>query len=242
VEGDAAMKVHEEALVVSDKCLVFYIDDTGHEKLARNHPVYGLGGCAVLGRDLDRLIFQPWRSVREIITGSANTPLHASTLDTVVDGRGEAAAIIAQFFKLPFYRFAATLSKLTTLPDDISAIRAIREVTELRINEIVRRTLCREVKVIFEASERADPLIEKAFENLQARRGWKDIPTQCYFMPKAANDPGLEVADFVMHAVGRQMRQNLKERDRFRLDYQAVFHSVDRSYTSLMETEAIARA
>jgi hypothetical protein len=124
----------------------------------------------------------------------------------------------------------------------MSAIRAIREITELRINEIVGRTLCREVKAIFEASERADPLIEKAFENLRARRGWKDIPTQCYFMPKEANDPGLEVADFVMHAVGGQMRQNLKKRDRFRLDYQAVFHSVDRSYTSFMETEAIARA
>ncbi len=209
------MKVHKEALVVSDKCLVFYIDDTGHEKLAREHPVYGLGGCAVLGRDLDRLILQPWRSVREIITGSPNTPLHAGTLHTDVDGLEEAAAIIAQFFKLPFYRFAATLSKLTALPDDMSAIRAIREVCRLRINEIVGRTLCREVKVIFEASERADPLIEEAFENLQARRGRKDIRTQCYFMPQDANDPGLEVADFVMQAVGGRTRQNLKSATAF---------------------------
>jgi hypothetical protein len=77
--------------------------------------------------------------------------------------------------------------------------------------------------------------------NFATEPGWKDIPTQCYFMPKDANDPGLELADFVMQAVGGQMRQNLKERGRFRLDYQAVFHSVDRSYTSFMETEAIAR-
>lgn len=60
----------------------------------------------------------------------------------------------------------------------VSAIRAIREATKLRINEIVGRTMCREVKIVFEASERADPLVEKAFEGLQVRRGWKDIPTQ----------------------------------------------------------------
>jgi hypothetical protein len=122
----------------------------------------------------------------------------------------------------------------------MSAIRAVKEVTELRINEIVGRTLCREVRVIFEASGRADPLIEEAFRYLEVRRGWKLIPTQCYFLPKSAGDPGLEVADFVMHAVGGQMRQNLKHRDNLRLDFRAVFHSVYKSYTSFMETEAVA--
>jgi hypothetical protein len=89
------MKVYHEALVVPNKCLVFYIDDTGHETLALGHPVYGLGGCAALGRDLDRLILQPWRSVREIITGSPDTRLHASTFHTIVDGTDVAAEIIA---------------------------------------------------------------------------------------------------------------------------------------------------
>jgi hypothetical protein len=235
------VKVHEEALVVPNKCLVVYIDDTGHEKLARKHTVYGLGGCAVLGRDLDRLILQPWRSVRRVITGSADTPLHASTLHTAVDGLEEAGAIIAQFFKLPFYRLGAIISKLAILPDDLSVIRIIKEVTELRINEIVGRTLCREVKNIFESSDRADPLIEEVFQNLEVRRGWKVIPTECYFMSKKAGDPGLEMADFVVHAVGGQMRQNLKHRGRFRLDFQAVFHSVDRKYTSFLEVQAVTR-
>ena len=34
-------------------CLLVFIDETGHEKLASGHTVYGLGGCAVLGDGLE---------------------------------------------------------------------------------------------------------------------------------------------------------------------------------------------
>ena len=115
----------------------------------------------------------------------------------------------------------------------------MKRLTEQRINEIVGRALCREVKVIFEASERADPLIEEAFHDLDVRHGEKPIPTECYFIAKKVGDTGLEVADFVMQAVGRQMNQNLKHRDGFRRDFRAIFRAVDREYTSFMETDAI---
>lgn len=47
-----------EQLVLRDRSLAVYVDDTGHEALI-GQPVYGLGGCAVLGRDLERTINQP---------------------------------------------------------------------------------------------------------------------------------------------------------------------------------------
>src|SRR5258708_6470997 len=46
--------------------------------------------------------------------------------------------------------------------------------------------------------------------------------------------PALEVADFIMHAVGRQARQKLKKRGEFVPDFCAVFHSVDQKLTSFM--------
>jgi hypothetical protein len=52
-----------------------FVDDTGHEALVSGHPVYGLGGCAVMAGDLDRLIRHPWHEVRRKVTGSADTPL-----------------------------------------------------------------------------------------------------------------------------------------------------------------------
>jgi len=80
--------------------------------------------------------------------------------------------------------------------------------------------------VIFESSQRADRLSEDAFQGFTIEEGSKPIPLKCYFMRKEHAEPALEVADFVMHAVGRQARQNLKKRGDFTPDFCAVFHAV----------------
>jgi hypothetical protein len=149
---------------------------------------------------------------------------------------------VAGFFRVqPVARFVATISVNTSLPDEMSILRTMKEVLELRINEIAGHTLCREVKVIFESSQRVDKLIEKAFQNFEVRRGWKHLPAECYFMPKAVAEPALEVADFVMHAIGRQAKQNLKKRGIFLPDFQAVFHGIDRRLLSFMEVKSVTK-
>lgn len=60
-----------------------------------------------------------------------------------------------------------------------------------------------------------------------------------YFIPKAAGEPALEVADFIMHAIGRQVRQNLQSRAVFASDFQAVFHHVDQRLVSYVEVATI---
>ena len=110
-----------------------------------------------------------------------------------------------------------------------------------RIEDMVQMTLCKEVKVIFEASERTDKIIQAAFQDFQVRRGSKHVPSECYFMPKSATDPALEVADFVMHAVGHQARRNLKRRGSFVPDFCAVFHAVDGKLTSFMEVGSVTK-
>jgi hypothetical protein len=120
----------------------------------------------------------------------------------------------------------------------------MKEVLEMRINGIAEQhhALCREVKMIFEASHRADKLIEDAFQTFEVRRwGWKHIPSECYFMPKAVAEPALEVADFVMHAIGRQAKQNLKKRGIFLPDFKAIFHAVDPRLVSFMEVDAVTK-
>ena len=58
-------------------------------------------------------------------------------------------------------------------------------------------------------------------------------------MPKSAAYPALEVADFVMHAVGRQARNDLKKREGFLPDFKAVFHSVDSKLASFMNVQDV---
>ncbi len=75
-------------------------------------------------------------------------------------------------------------------------------VLQPRIEQIVQMTLCKEVRIAIEASDRMNDRIEQTFQNFKFYRGSKRIPTECGFMPKSLGEPALEVADFVMHAVG----------------------------------------
>lgn len=229
---------NQEHLVLPEGSLVVVVDDTGHEALVPGHPVYGLGGCAVMDKDLDRIIRQPWREVRRKVTGSPDTPLHANTFAGFATS--ENIRTVAEFFHAqPFARLGAIISFKTALVDGLGPVPTIAKVLQERIREIAARTAFNSLALIFESSQRADRLIEAAFKDFGLEEGGKLLPVDCYFMRKDIGEPALEVADFVMHAVGRQARQNLKKRGDFVPDFCAVFHSVDRRLTSFMEVESV---
>jgi hypothetical protein len=230
----------EKNLVLPDRCLAVFADDTGHEALVPGHPVYGLGGCAVLASELDRIIRASWREIRRLVTGSPDTPLHANKFAGFATPENIAA--VAEFFRVnPFARFGAIISTDTALDDGLGPVPTIAKVLQARIVDIARWTAFDSLAVIFESSERADRLIEEAFQGFALEEGGTPIPVECYFMRKQHGEPALEVADFVMHAVGRQARQNLKKRGDFVPDFCATFHAVDTKLTSFMEVGSVTR-
>lgn len=208
-------------LILPENCLVVFVDDTGHEEL-KGQAFYGLGGCAVLARNLEAVVREPWRDVRRSVTGSPDEPLHAAKFGR--DATADQIEAVANFFRTQqFGRLGAIVTEEATLHEELSRVQTIAKVLQSRIVEIARWTTFGSVAVIFEASERANRLIQDAFQGFVLEEGGKPIPVDCYFMPKSAGEPGLEVADFVMHAVGRQARQNLRERGQFKLDFAAYF-------------------
>ncbi len=226
-------------LVLPERCLAVFVDDTGHEALVKGHPVYGLGGCAVMGQHLDAVIREPWREVRRSVTGSAETPLHANAFAGVATS--ENIAKVAEFFqRQPFARLGAIVSFTTSLPDELGPLPAIAKVLQQRIVDVARWTTFESISVIFESSQRADPLIAAAFQDFVFEEDGKPVPVDCYFMPKRAGEPALEVADFIAHSIGRQARQNLSRRGVFVPDFKAVFHGIDRKMVSFMEVTGIA--
>src|SRR5229473_8633356 len=92
------------SLHLAPDCLMFAIDDTGHERL-RGQPIYGLGGCAVMGRDYNRVVAEPWRRRRAATTGNFHTPLHAVKFRRRAT-RANMAAMGRFFANQPFFRFA----------------------------------------------------------------------------------------------------------------------------------------
>ena len=235
----------ETSLILPERCLAVFVDDTGHEALLPDQKVYGLGGCAVLAPALDPIVRLPWREVRRRVTGSPDTPLHASEFDrrdVSNEVRAENIRAVVDFFQTqPFARLGAIISTAATLADELRSVPTIARVLQARIVDIARWMPFVSLAVIFESSQRADGLIEDAFQGFTLEEDGKPIPTECYFMRKGQAEPALEVADFIMHAVGRQARQNLKKRGDFTPDFCAVFHAVDRKLTSFMEVGSVSK-
>lgn len=228
-------------LSVSPDCLLFFADDTGHEALIPGQLVYGLGGCAVMAKEVDQIIRGPWQKVRESVSGSGDAPLHANEFSRTAR-REDIEAVAAFFRQQQFARFGAIISESSSLPSELSPMQAVAKALQNRIIDVARWTSFREIMVIFEASERADRLIEQAFQGFALEENGKPIPVECCFMPKSVAEPALEVADFIMHAVGRQARQNLTQRGTFALDFKAVFHSVDAKLASFIEIDKVTRS
>lgn len=226
-------------LILPERCLTVFVDDTGHEALVKGHPVYGLGACAVMGQHLDAVIRGPWREVRRSVTGSAEKPLHANAFAGVATKENITA--VAEFFRRqPFARLGAIVSFETSFPDELGPLPAIAKALQRRIVDIARWTPFNSIAVIFESSQRADPLLTAAFQDFALEEDGKPVPVDCYFMPKRAGEPALEVSDFIAHSIGRQARQNLSQRSVFVPDFKAVFHEIDPKLVSFMEITDIA--
>jgi hypothetical protein len=134
----------ETNLVLPDRCLAVFVDDTGHEALLPDQKVYGLGGCAVLASALDSVVRLPWREVRRRVTRSPDTPLHASEFDRPgisKEVRAENIRAVVDFFQAqPFARSGAIISIATTLADELGPVPTIAKVLRARIAEIARWT------------------------------------------------------------------------------------------------------
>jgi hypothetical protein len=52
-------------LQVGPNCLLFFIDETGHETFAdKNYPVFGLGGCAINSSSAAAVVAEPRRAMK----------------------------------------------------------------------------------------------------------------------------------------------------------------------------------
>jgi hypothetical protein len=220
-------------LNLSDKCLLVFIDETGHELLNDSfQKVFGLAGCAVIGGSLDTVVRQPWRDVRQIVVGSPDAPLHAADhrkptrqqLDKVND-----------FFKKPFARFGAVCSVETRIDDPLTAMIIVAEALKKRLLEVLKWQPFDCVEIIFEHSQRLAPKIERAFSDFELREGGLMIPVGLNWMPKSAHEPALEVADFLANAVGAEVRHRLAGRPGFAKNFEAFFHHVDERLVSFFD-------
>jgi hypothetical protein len=137
-------------------------------------------------------------------------------------------------------RFGTVGTITTVLPDTMTLVWFVLQSLKQRIVDVSRYSPFRSIVVVFENNPRANHLIEKYFGDFRVEENGEQIPVECCFMPKSANFPALEVADFIANAIGRHARHDLVEgREGFGKDFQSVFHSVDERLVSFRGLQSV---
>jgi Protein of unknown function (DUF3800) len=125
-------------LQVGPNCLLFFIDETGHETFAdKNYPVFGLGGCAINSSSAAAVIAEPWRAMKAAHFGGEDAPLHANELRNPTTEQLDA---LSKFFReQQFARLAVTMSKSAVLPTGKTPLEIITGSMMNRYTDLLRR-------------------------------------------------------------------------------------------------------
>jgi uncharacterized protein DUF3800 len=225
-------------LEVSNSSLLVFIDETGEEFCQDpNFPLFGLGGCVVQAATYFSTVFPAWLALKRQFFAMSDSPLHAAGID-----RANASGIeaLGRFFREQmFSRIAVALTYKTELSEGFEPFQAAAISLLNRLVEVVRWWQgITEIALVIEQSDRGDRLARKFLQF----RYWREIggertylPVRGHFMPKKVGEPGLEIADFIMHAVGGRTRERLSGSRRRRADFGSIFEDVDERLVSFAE-------
>ncbi|HKP47757.1 MAG TPA: DUF3800 domain-containing protein [Pyrinomonadaceae bacterium] len=212
---------------IQPDCLLLFIDETGHERFADAlFPIFGMGGCAEMGSSYQDVVRLPWHEMKDQFFGGRDKPLHASELRHPIEA-------IANFFRVyDFSRFCAISNNRTDIDDSLLPYHATGATLVERIRRIATHYPFNSIAMIFEASDRTDMLAARFFPQFTFAVDGVEVPIEYRRMNKSLCEPGLEVADFIVHTAGAQVRDQLigkcdGER-KFRKDFDCVFHTADK--------------
>lgn len=227
------------SLEINGKALIVFVDETGHEELADlRFPVFGFGGCVIPSSLYASNLKQPWLSLKASHFGDASIPLHASEAREYSESQKEA---IGEFFrKQRFGRFAVVLNKTTRFPQELFRYQMVVGLLEERLRRFAMASAFESVEVILESSKRTNHLAKKYFSKICLRNNHpRQIPVNCFFMEKSCKEPGLEIADFVINAVGGRANARASGNHRPRKDYQSIFQDVEKELVSFVEIDSV---
>jgi Protein of unknown function (DUF3800) len=209
---------YEELLPEVDDLLIF-VDDTGHETFAGNQGYYGLGSCVILWAAYAHLKIK-WDEVRTVINGAPDMRLHASVLER----NSKNFTALSKFFLDPsFVRIAVTTTKEVRLPPGMHPCVPVMGQLREEFTNVASLLPCKTVWIIFESSQRADPIVQSCFAQLTSLNVSRAVSVKHCFMPKSANEPGLEVADFIVSAASSQVRRRPRGLTGSAPDFKDVF-------------------
>ena len=122
---------------------------------------------------------------------------------------------------------AVTSTARVQLPSGMHPAAPVFGKLQEHIAEAAACIPCNEVVLIVEASRRADPVLVRHFgELLPTGTASVAVPTRHCFIPKAAREPGLEIADFIISAAKSETVRFMRGAGEFAPDFSDVFRQI----------------
>lgn len=229
----------EEGIIeVHGNTLIVAIDETGCEDYKDNNfPVFGIGGCAVLARDYARLIDDPWLSLKATCFGGHDIALHAADLRSPTQDQLNALELF--FSKLPFFRFASTSARTFDNGSELSNVNLLVMSVMQQVCDFVSWTRPSQVLFIFEYSQRIGRELYSVLKSYKMGNDEYEVVPRVMYATKDLKLSCLEVADFIMHPAGAQVRNRINpsksKKPIIRKDFDVVFNKIDPRFSSYQE-------
>jgi Protein of unknown function (DUF3800) len=228
-----ADKPSAELLILKPNTLVFYVDESGDERLNdKQHPIFAFGGVAC-SFDFHLPIARAWQAMKAENFPQVDGPLHANThlRDRLSETRRQAVLTGMAHPKLA--RFGTVITSSTVVPLDWIFTVACMELAK-RFASVAEGMMqlglwkvSGRVVAVFEHSTRLAKHFEQHFTGLVLEVGGHSIPVEGSFMPKSVVNPFLEMADFVASAIGKNVKHQQKSDPSACTDnFQALFRKI----------------
>jgi hypothetical protein len=205
-----------EHLILKSNTLVFYVDESGDERLNNpQHPIFAFGGVACPS-DFHLPIARAWQAMKAKHFPQVDGPLHANTHLRERLSSKKRLAVLTGMAHPELARFGTVITSSTVLlPDWIFTVACMELAKRFAsvMEGMIQLGLLKvpgRVVAEFEHSTRLAKHIEQHFTDLVLEVGGHAIPVEGRFMPKSVVNPFLEMADFVASTIGKNLKYQRK--------------------------------
>ena len=127
----------QEPEPITPATLVIFLDETGDEQYTDpKHPVFGIGGCAIISDDYVRRIQRPWTLLKRDILKLGIKPFHATDFERSRPTMDKISAI-NNFLTRGFHRISVVTDVNTERPKGYDGHEAVSTIVPPRCFEWV---------------------------------------------------------------------------------------------------------
>ncbi|APZ98454.1 hypothetical protein BWQ93_08085 [Sphingopyxis sp. QXT-31] len=207
-----------------DDEVIAFFDESGDETLKDpGNPTFVLGCCMVRGRDLPALR-QAWLDVREQVTGHRDRQMHMRNMRL---GRKRDYPVRRFFEQETFYRAGVAITDQTIFemgefphkPVFGIALNLVGQLMAAVMGGRPSHGLC----LIIEDNARLRPSYEAQLSTQRLSMDGISMPVSWALLDKTAEEPGLEIADFIAHSIAGFIRTERSAATKFAPRFGSIF-------------------